>query len=121
MTTFDVQSEISRISRLDSSRAVQSICAKNFPMRGSYCSCTGPRGKMAAEVDVNLGRLLLFRIDFILFTLGRFTAIVGIINELGILLFLYDSVPVNVDSLGVLFYSLFLFCQVDNRFSKPVL
>jgi hypothetical protein len=114
VVAFYVQSEISGISSLDGGRAAQIICAKNFPVRSGYCSCTGPRGKMAAEVDVDLG--LLFKIDYFIFTLGGLAAVVGIFNELGILFLLYDGVPANVDGLGVLFSSLFLFCQVHNRF-----
>ncbi len=71
-------------------------------MRGSYRSCTGPRGKMTADVDVDSGSLFLFKISYFLFPLGRFTAIIRKINDLGILLFLYNSVPANEDRFGVI-------------------
>lgn len=89
-------------------------------MRGSYRSCTWPRGKMTAVVDVDSGRLLLFKISYFLFPLGRLTAIIRKINDLGILLFLYNSVPANEDRFGVIL-CLFLLCQMNNSLIKRLL
>jgi hypothetical protein len=89
-------------------------------MRGSYRSCTWPRGKMTAVVDVDSGRLLLFKISYFLFPLGRLTAIIRKINDLGILLFLNNSVPTNKDRFGVIL-CLFLLCQMNNSLIKRLL
>jgi hypothetical protein len=89
-------------------------------MRGSYRSCTWPRGNMTAVVDVDSGRLLLFKISYFLFPLGRLTAIIRKINYLGILLFLYNSVPANKDRFGVIL-CLFLLCQMNNSLIKRLL
>lgn len=89
-------------------------------MRGSYRSCTWPRGKMTAVVDVDSVRLLLFKISYFLFPLERLTAIIRKINDLGILLFLYNSVSTNKDRFGVIL-CLFLLCQMDNSLIKRLL
>jgi len=89
-------------------------------MRGSYRSCTWPRGKMTAVVDVDSGRLILFKISYFLFPLGRLTAIIRKINDLGILLFLNNSVPTNKDRFGVIL-CLFLLCQMNNSLIKRLL
>ena len=77
---------------------------------------------MAAEIHVDLGRLLFFKICCFLFTLRGLTAIVDKFNELRILFFFYDSVTANIDRLGVLktVHGLFLLCQMNNRFGEPI-
>ena len=75
---------------------------------------------MTAVVDVDSGRLLLFKISYFLFPLGRLTAIIRKINDLGILLFLNNSVPTNKDRFGVIL-CLFLLCQMNNSLIKRLL
>lgn len=75
---------------------------------------------MTAVVDVDSVRLLLFKISYFLFPLERLTAIIRKINDLGILLFLYNSVSTNKDRFGVIL-CLFLLCQMDNSLIKRLL
>lgn len=89
-------------------------------MRRSYRSCTGPRRKMTTVVDVDSRRLLLLKISYFLFPLGRFTTIIRKINDLGILLFLYNSVPANEDRFGDIL-CLLLLCQMNNSLIKRLL